>query len=837
MAEEEGQDSCDKVKICDIGGSGGLLLPLFGDAEQEWRPGLRAVLYLLGLLWLFAAVANVSDIFMSSIECITSKKKTILHHGTKKRHTVKVWNDTVANLTLMALGSSAPEIMLSIIELFRNEMYSGDLGPSTIVGSAAFNLFCISAVCIIAIPKGEIRKIKETGVYAITASCSLLAYLWLYLIVSVISVDVVEIWEGILTFLMFPVLILVAFAADKGYVLPVKDEGGDHKVMSSANLSAEELATLEADLKQENGMALTDQELAKLRGQDSKSKAHYRVSSGVTKLSRSRSSADSMATQGGAPRDMKNLQLSAVVPEPIPGTAPAPPIPTAILGFMAPNYAVLESAGIFKLPVVRKGDLSLPVDVDYKSRNGTAKAPDDFEAVEGRLHFSPGEDTQIVAIKIVDDGEPEDDEQFFVDLSNPSCGIEDAIASLDKCCSARIIIVDHDEPSILYSDHEQIEVLEDDCDKPVAITIRRKNGLKCAVTCRYRTEAHTATEGIDYEKAEGVLTFEPNQLSIEIKLKIRGKGLYEGKEEFHLVLSEATCMATFDPATDGGAEKCIITIAIIPQEVERGFMGATMRWLRLDWDKAAMGCTSWKEQFIDALHVSGGDEEDEPSSLDWTLHVITLPWKILFAIIPPTDFCGGWSCFHGSLLMIGFVTALIGDLASLVGCVMNMPDAITAISLVALGTSLPDTMASKAAAEQDPYADASVGNVTGSNSVNVFLGLGVPWTIGSIYWASVGRTAEWQVAYKNEASFASWDQDGGKFIVIGGDLGYSVAVFFGGAFVCLNTLYIRRKAFGGELGGPMIPRYITGVILVSLWFMYIGLSAVKSMETAAASTC
>ena len=31
---------------------------------------------------------------------------------------VKVWNETVANLTLMALGSSAPEIMLSVIEIW-----------------------------------------------------------------------------------------------------------------------------------------------------------------------------------------------------------------------------------------------------------------------------------------------------------------------------------------------------------------------------------------------------------------------------------------------------------------------------------------------------------------------------------------------------------------------------------------------------------------------------------------------------------------------------------------------------------------------------------------------
>lgn len=79
---------------------------------------------------------------------------------------MKVWNATVANLTLMALGSSAPEILLSrapvkvsfrrfqlilykiptfsglsscfslgIIELLGNQMYSGELGPSTIVGA------------------------------------------------------------------------------------------------------------------------------------------------------------------------------------------------------------------------------------------------------------------------------------------------------------------------------------------------------------------------------------------------------------------------------------------------------------------------------------------------------------------------------------------------------------------------------------------------------------------------------------------------------------------------------------------------------------------------------
>ena len=67
----------------------------------------RALYYLLGLLWFFLGVSIIADIFMAAIETITSKEKRV--PGTDI--TYKVWNATVANLTLMALGSSAPEIL------------------------------------------------------------------------------------------------------------------------------------------------------------------------------------------------------------------------------------------------------------------------------------------------------------------------------------------------------------------------------------------------------------------------------------------------------------------------------------------------------------------------------------------------------------------------------------------------------------------------------------------------------------------------------------------------------------------------------------------------------
>ena len=74
-------------------------------------------------------------------------------------------NDTVANMSLMALGSSAPEIMLNVLDILLGDFFIGDLGPSTIVGSAAFNLMVILAICVMAVD--EPKKIDNIKVRAL----------------------------------------------------------------------------------------------------------------------------------------------------------------------------------------------------------------------------------------------------------------------------------------------------------------------------------------------------------------------------------------------------------------------------------------------------------------------------------------------------------------------------------------------------------------------------------------------------------------------------------------------------------------------------------------------
>lgn len=213
--------------------------------------------------------------------------------------------------------------------------------------------------------------------------------------------------------------------------------------------------------------------------------------------------------------------------------------------------------------------------------------------------------------------------------------------------------------------------------------------------------------------------------------------------------------------------------------------------------------------------VEGGSDtkdqagDDEPkSAFDYVCHYLMLFWKLLFAFVPPPTIWNGWACFVVSIIVIGVLTSFINDLASHFGATVHLKDSVTAISLVALGTSVPDTFASKIAAENEERADASIGNVTGSNAVNVFLGIGLAWTVAAIYHAFKGTP--------------------GGFHVEPGNLSFSVTLFCICAFICSAVLVFRRYYIGGELGGSRLAKVVTVICFVGLWLFYLSMSTLEA---------
>jgi solute carrier family 8 (sodium/calcium exchanger) len=855
----------------------GVIIPM-------WRPqgnlsggdkAARATVYFAALIFMFLGVSIVADRFMAAIEVITSKEREVTvkkPNGETAVVSVRIWNETVSNLTLMALGSSAPEILLSVIEIIGNNFMAGDLGPSTIVGSAAFNLFIIIGICVYVIPDDEVRRIKHLGVFFITASWSIFAYLWMYVIIAVISPGIVEVWEGILTFLFFPLTVGTAYIADqkiffykflskkyrasrnKGTVVVSEGdvEMDGHPGLDSDDPEIREFERIRMDYinimrdlrkKHPNMETKELEQMAEMAAMNKgpKSRAFYRIQATRKLTGGGNVIKKSKLNRGNSMDDMK-VDL------------PEDDNITRIF-FEPGHYTVMENVGTFQCTVTRMGgNVNNTVYVDYRTEDGTANAGSDYEYAEGTLIFHPGETHKQFSVSIIDDDVFEEDEHFYCRLSNIRVGDADGMFTSDQQeCKAQlanpsmatVMILDDDHAGIFH--FEQKEVTLPESIGEAQVKVQRSSGARGTVSVPYWSTEGTATGGgKDYEDISGELIFTNDQTECYIKIRIIDDEEYEKSETFYLEIGEPILVSTGleedegkkvedgePPKTEGEdalmadlGRPRIGEITKISCHIRESmeFKGTVDKLLKKANLSLVVGTSSWREQFIEAISVSAGDgdegegeeqedgtvaepEEHLPSCMDYVMHFLSIFWKILFALVPPTDILGGWACFWASMFMIACLTAVIGDTASGFGCHIGLMDSVNAITFIALGTSLPDTFASKVAAIGDEYADSSVGNVTGSNAVNVFLGIGIAWSMAAIFHVSQGN----------------------QFEVQPGSLAFSVTIFCSFALVAVLILVLRRRPYiGGELGGPRIPKIITTCVLCSLWFFYVLLSSMEN---------
>ncbi|XP_059376201.1 sodium/calcium exchanger 1b isoform X2 [Carassius carassius] len=900
-ASDLSQDhSSPSNKSLSCGGSAtcapGVILPMWEPPNPSFGDKVaRATVYFVAMVYMFLGVSIIADRFMASIEVITSQEKEITikkSNGETTTTTVRVWNETVSNLTLMALGSSAPEILLSVIEVCGHNFEAGDLGPSTIVGSAAFNMFVIIGICVYVVPDGEHRKVKHLRVFFVTATWSIFAYLWLYLILAVISPGVVQVWEGLLTLFFFPICVVFAWIADRRllfykYVykryragkhrgMIIETEGDrplpskvaiemDGKMLNShavdfldGTLALEledkdlddeearrEMAKILKELKQKHPDKEVEQliELANYQvlSQQQKSRAFYRC-----QATRLMTGAGNILKKHAADQARKAVSMQEVRSD----TGENDPI--SKIFFDPGSYQCLENCGTVAVNVIRRGgDLNQMVSVEFRTEDGTANAGSDYEFTEGTVVFKSGETQKEIRVGIIDDDIFEEDENFLIHLSNVRVLHEgdeletteanhmETIATLGVPSTATVTIFDDDHAGIFTFEEpvthisESVGVME--------VKVLRTSGARGVVSLPYKTIEGTARGGgEDFEDSHGVLEFQNDEIFKTIKVRIIDDEEYEKNKSFFLEIGEPQLVETNEKKEEekeAGLEEAEPLTGEEEEERRIAEMGKPMlgdhpkleviieesyefkntvdKLIKKTNLALLVGTNSWRDQFIEAITVSAGEDDDDeecgeeklPSCFDYVMHFLTVFWKVLFAFVPPTDYWNGWACFVVSIIMIGVLTAFIGDLASHFGCTIGLKDSVTAVVFVALGTSVPDTFASKVAAIQDQYADASIGNVTGSNAVNVFLGIGVAWSIAAIYHNSKGH----------------------EFKVEPGNLAFSVTLFTIFAFICVAVLmYRRRPDIGGELGGPRTAKGLTTMLFISLWLLYILFSSLEA---------
>merc|ERR1712045_514718 len=711
-----------------------------------------------------------------------------------------------------------------------------------------------------------------------------------YFILGATSYGVVDAWEGILTFLFFPATVWTAFVADRRMFfykyfdkkkqrgVIIETEKGDIENRAQEKFKEfDDLDDMDPALAEfERNRRAYIQAMKRIRLEDPtislidletkareevmssgpKSRAYYRAQA-TRKMAGKEDAKKAFSKQLAAEAEAERAAEEEAARKAAEAEVKRDDGVCRIF-FDPPHYTVMESVGTFEVTVVREGgDMNQTVQVDYKTEDGTASSEGDYIEAIGTLTFGPGETQKMVTLEVLDDDVFEEDEHFYIRISNLrrkdgkafkdiEVEGEDGRKSMQASCQlgtphmATIVILDDDHSGIFSFEDSEAEIVESV--GTYELKVQRISGARGKVAIPYSTEDGTAKEGVHYEAVEGELMYTNEETEKIIEIPIIDEEAYEKNLIMYVNIEEPRHIAE---GKEGEGVDYSVLDAKKPEDLteeekiallgrpclgnnpklqirireSREFKSSVDRMMAKSSNSILAGSSSWLEQFTSAFEVQAeGDDDEEgeegeeaeekmPSCGDYIMHFLTLPWKLIFALIPPTAIANGYPTFVISIAAIGLVTAVIGDVAGHLGCFIYLKDCVNAIGFVALGTSVPDTFASKTAAIEDDTADNSVGNVTGSNAVNVFLGIGIAWTIAAIYWESQGLT----------------------FDVPVGSLGFSVTVFCIEAGLAILILVARRHpAVGGELGGPKSIKTVTSAIFVFFWCFYVAISAMEA---------
>lgn len=509
---------------------------LIFHGESSLSDGMRALLYLLALAYCFIGLSAITARFFRSMENIVKQTREVVEidplTNVKQIKREKFWNYVIADITLLAFGTSFPQISLATIDAIQNigQLNAGGLGPGTLVGSAAFDLFPIHAVCVIVPKAGSLKKISDIGVWLVELFWSFWAYIWLYIILEIWTPNVITLWEALLTVLQFGLLLLHAYAQDKRWPY-------------------------------------------------------------------------------------------------------------------------------ISIPLAR------------------SERPEDWVPENG--HVSNEGDNEY-----------------------------------DKRC----------------------EILQ-------------------------------ITEGPDRDIVD-IFSIHSDVFQVPVYHKVPDGNFAESSE-------------------------LVSTDNIIVENLSL--------------------FSVWRQQFVDATKLDNTASKEMSSIYLRIIRVfwqaMLSPWRLLFAFVPPYQIAHGWVSFICSLLFISGIAYVITKLTDLISCVTGINAYVIAFTALASGTSWPDLVASKIAAERQITADSAIANITCSNSVNIYIGIGIPWLIDTVYNFFVYQ----EPLYVENAE----------------GLSFSLLVFFVTSAGCIAVLVLRRLILGAELGGPRLWAWATSAYFMFLWVVFVVLSSLK----------
>ena len=199
-----------------------------------------------------------------------------------------------------------------------------------------------------------------------------------------------------------------------------------------------------------------------------------------------------------------------------------------LLSLSITDATALESAGSIKFTVSLSE--SFPgniVSFDYATIAGNAIADLDYTSISDTTSIQAGDTTAEIIIAIINDSLVEDDETFYLEISNPQPNIQISRAR------ATATIENDDLPSLSIADATALEGTES-----IKFTVSLSESFPGnIVSFDYTTIAGSAIADLDYTSISDTTSIQAGDTTAEIIIAIINDSLVEDDETFYLEIS------------------------------------------------------------------------------------------------------------------------------------------------------------------------------------------------------------------------------------------------------------------------------------------------------------
>lgn len=170
-----------------------------------------------------------------------------------------------------------------------------------------------------------------------------------------------------------------------------------------------------------------------------------------------------------------------------------------------------------------------PVIASFATRNGTAVAGDYLPA-SGNVRLEAGTTNGTIRVMVNGDLIPEPDETFTVELTQVTGAEAGNLIATGT-------ILDDDVRRVSIAD-TSVQEGATGTTTPAVFTISLNKASAELITVQYTTEDGTATAGLDYLPAGGLVTFPPGSVSQTVSITVNGDDQFEFDETFFVNLAQ-----------------------------------------------------------------------------------------------------------------------------------------------------------------------------------------------------------------------------------------------------------------------------------------------------------